>query len=105
MARCQWRLAEALLGVGDREQAAVAARLAYQTAVRLEATPLRAALEALARRARLDLREGVGRAPKAAGLTPRELEALRLLAAGRSNRQIAEHPGPIGGAAGHQLGD
>jgi DNA-binding CsgD family transcriptional regulator/tetratricopeptide (TPR) repeat protein len=89
-ARCQWRLAEALLGVGDREQAAAAARLAYQTVVRLGAAPLRAALEALARRARLDLGQGVGRAPKAAGLTPRELEVLRLLAAGRSNRQIAE---------------
>lgn len=90
VARCQWRLAEALLGAGDREQAAVAARAAYQTAVRVGAAPLRAALEALARRARLDLGEGVGRAPKAAGLTSRELEVLRLLAAGRSNRQIAE---------------
>ncbi len=90
VARCQWRLAEALLGVGDRDQATVAARAAYQTAVRLGAAPLRAALEALARRARLDLGQGVGRAPKAAGLTARELEVLRLLVAGRSNRQIAE---------------
>jgi DNA-binding CsgD family transcriptional regulator len=90
VARCQWRLAEALLGAGDRDQATVTARAAYQTAVRLEAAPLRAAMEALARRARLDLGEGVGRAPKAQGLTPRELEVLRLLATGRSNRQIAE---------------
>src|SRR6266498_3962327 len=90
VARCQWRLAEALLGAGDREQATEAARAAYQTAVRLGAAPLRAALEALARRARLDLGQGVGRAPKAAGLTARELEVLRLLVAGRSNRQIAE---------------
>jgi predicted ATPase/DNA-binding NarL/FixJ family response regulator len=90
VARCQWRLAEALLGVGDREQAAVAARAAYQTALRLEAEPLRKALAALARRARLDLGVGVPTQPSLAGLTPRELEVLRLLVEGRSNRQIAE---------------
>jgi DNA-binding CsgD family transcriptional regulator len=90
VARCQWRLAEALLGVGDRDQATVAARAAYETAVGLGAAPLRAALETLARRARLDLGGGVGRAPRAAGLTPRELEVLRLLVERRSNRQIAE---------------
>jgi DNA-binding NarL/FixJ family response regulator len=51
---------------------------------------LQAALEALARRGRLDL--GVGRPAerRLAGLTPRELEVLRLLVEGRSNRQIAE---------------
>jgi DNA-binding CsgD family transcriptional regulator len=90
VARCQWRLAEALLGVGQREQAIVAARAACQTAVRLGAVPLRAALEALGRRARLEVGGGVGPTPRAAGLTPRELEVLRLLMAGRSNRQIAE---------------
>jgi DNA-binding CsgD family transcriptional regulator/tetratricopeptide (TPR) repeat protein len=90
VARCRWRLAEALLGAGDREQATVAARAAHETAVRLGAEPLRAALEALARRGRLDL--GVGLPPEwgLAGLTPREVEVLRLLVEGRSNRQIAE---------------
>jgi DNA-binding CsgD family transcriptional regulator/tetratricopeptide (TPR) repeat protein len=90
VARCRWRLAEALLGAGEREQAAAAARAAYQTAVRLGAAPLRAALEALARRARLDLGKGVPQEPGRAGLTPRELEVLQLLVAGKSNRQIAE---------------
>jgi DNA-binding CsgD family transcriptional regulator len=90
VARCRWRLAEALLGAGDREHAAVAARAAYQTAVRLGAAPLRRALEALARRARLDLGEGLPQESGRAGLTPRELEVLGLLVAGRSNRQIAE---------------
>jgi len=90
VARCQWRLAEALLGVGDRKQAAAAARVAYQTAVRLQAEPLREALEALARRGRLEVGAHGGRG-NAAGLTPRELEVLRLLVEGRSNRQIAEH--------------
>ena len=90
-ARCRWRLAEAWLLEGDRDQAAVQARAAHEIAERLGAAPLLAALEALGRRARLDL--GVQPPPRpdgAAGLTPRELEVLRLVAAGRSNGQIAE---------------
>jgi hypothetical protein len=55
IARCQWRLAEALLGVGDRTQATATARAAYQTAVQLQSEPLRQAIEALAQRGRLDL--------------------------------------------------
>jgi DNA-binding NarL/FixJ family response regulator len=90
VARCQWRLAEALLTVGDREQAAAAARAAYQTALRLRAEPLRKALEALARRSRLVLGASMPSAERPAGLTPRELQVLRLLIEGRSNRQIAE---------------
>jgi hypothetical protein len=50
VARCQWRLAEALLSRGDREHATTAAKAAYQTAVGLGAQPLQSALEALARR-------------------------------------------------------
>jgi DNA-binding NarL/FixJ family response regulator len=90
MARCQWRLAEALLGSGQREQAVVAAREAYRTAVRLGAEPLQSELEVLGRRGRLDLGSGLPTEPKLAGLTPRELEILRFLVAGKSNRQIAE---------------
>jgi DNA-binding NarL/FixJ family response regulator len=90
VALCQWRLAEALLSTGDRDQATEAARAAYQTAVRLGAELLRGALEALARRGRLDLGAGVPTEHSLAGLTPRELEVLRLLVEGRSNRQIAE---------------
>jgi DNA-binding NarL/FixJ family response regulator len=90
MARCQWRLAEALLTAGQREQATDAARAAYQTAVQLGAEPLRGALQTLARRGRLDLGAGVPTEPTLAGLTRRELEVLRLLVEGRSNRQIAE---------------
>jgi DNA-binding CsgD family transcriptional regulator len=89
MAYARWRLAEAFLGNGDREQATAAAQAAYLTAVRLQAKPLREALEALARRARLDLGAGVPHEPGRAGLTPRELEVLGLLVAGKSNRQIA----------------
>ena len=90
VARCQWRLAEALVGAGDREQATTAARAAHATATGLGAAPLRAALEALARRGRLDLGVGLPAQRTLAGLTPRELEVLRLLVEGRSNRQIAE---------------
>jgi DNA-binding NarL/FixJ family response regulator len=90
VARCRWRLAEALLAAGEREQAAVAARVAYQTAIRLGAKPLQGALEAVARRGRLDLGAGLPAERGSAGLTPQELEVLRLLVEGRSNRQIAE---------------
>jgi len=86
-ARSRWRLAEALLGVGDRQQAGVAVRTAYKTAVRLQAEPLRTALEVLARRGRLDLSLPAERG--LAGLTPREQEVLQHLMEGRSNRQIA----------------
>jgi DNA-binding CsgD family transcriptional regulator len=90
VARCQWRLAEALLGAGDREQATAAVRAAHETAAKLRAAPLQAALEALARRGRLDLGARVPAERGLAGLTPREVEVLRLLVEGRSNRQIAE---------------
>jgi len=90
VARCQWRLAEALLGAGDREQATAAVRAAHETAAKLRAAPLQAALEALARRGRLDLGAGLPVDRALAGLTPREVEVLRLLVEGRSNRQIAE---------------
>jgi DNA-binding CsgD family transcriptional regulator/tetratricopeptide (TPR) repeat protein len=90
VARCQWRLAEALLGDGDREQATAAARAAHEIAMRLGAERLRGGLEALARRGRLDLGAGLSAERGLAGLTPREVEVLRLLVEGRSNRQIAE---------------
>jgi DNA-binding CsgD family transcriptional regulator len=90
VARCQWRLAEALAGAGDRVRAAAVARAAHGTATRLGAATLRAALEALARRGHLDIGAGRPARRSLAGLTPRELEVLRLLVEGRSNRQIAE---------------
>ena len=85
----RWR-AEALAATGDREQATAAARAARATATRLGAAPLQAELEALARRGRLDLGVRLPAPRTLAGLTPRELEVLRLLVEGRSNRQIAE---------------
>jgi DNA-binding CsgD family transcriptional regulator len=91
VARSRWRLAEALLQGGRREEAEAQARAAHELAEGLGAAPLLAALDALARRGRLDLGGPAAPAPDdGAGLTPRELEVLRLVAAGRSNGQIAE---------------
>jgi DNA-binding CsgD family transcriptional regulator len=89
-ARCRWRLAEAWLLEGDRDQAAEAALAAHEIAGRLGAGPLLAALEDLGRRGRLDLGGQQPQPGAAPALTPRELEVLRLVAAGRSNGQIAE---------------
>jgi DNA-binding CsgD family transcriptional regulator len=87
-ARSRWRLAEALLGNDDREAASAEARAAHEVAVRLGAEPLRRAVEALARRGRLELPGGPRPADPDTVLTPREAEVLALLAKGRTNRQI-----------------
>jgi DNA-binding CsgD family transcriptional regulator/tetratricopeptide (TPR) repeat protein len=89
-ARSRWRLAEALLATSRREEAGAHARAAHTTAVGLRAAPLRQEIEALARRGRLELGGETASIGGAAGLTARELEVLRLVAAGRSNQQIAD---------------
>ena len=87
-ARCRWRLAEALLGAGRRDEATVEVAAAYGVAVRLGATPLREALEALARRGRLDAGLPVPVRSELTPLTAREGDVLALLARGQTNRQI-----------------
>ena len=94
VAYARFRGAEAVLaGRGDR--AAVARELGAATAIaaRLEAEPLANLVHALARQARIPLpgAAGKGQAPEANhGLTAREAEVLRLVAAGRTNQQIAD---------------
>jgi DNA-binding NarL/FixJ family response regulator len=109
-ARARARAAEAILLVrGPRDTATSLLREAYAGALALKAAPLQAALEAIAGRARIDLvapaaplsrseRRAVPDGEAAAsrgpaeilGLSAREWEVLELVAAGRSNGEIAE---------------
>ena len=82
--------AEAALADGDRDAAAERLRRAAPLADRLRAGPLGGEIAGLARRARISLAVGpVESGPDRLGLTEREFEVLRLVAAGRSNREIA----------------
>jgi DNA-binding CsgD family transcriptional regulator len=94
-AYARWREAEALLASGgDRADVEVLVREAHALVEELGARPLREELEALARRARIELAQSgaAEQAPNAAierlELTPRELDVLGLLAGGLTNREI-----------------
>ncbi|WP_026928788.1 helix-turn-helix transcriptional regulator [Glycomyces tenuis] len=85
-AYARWRLAEALLargGAEDRAEAGERLAAAKDTAERLGAKPLLDRVSALSARARLDIAS-----PAAGPLTPRELDVLRQVAKGLTNRQI-----------------
>jgi hypothetical protein len=65
VAYARWRQAEALLGAqGERADATALIEQAYTTARDLQARPLLEQIEALARRARIDLRDGPSSASK-----------------------------------------
>ncbi|MFI6641070.1 AAA family ATPase [Streptomyces sp. NPDC050504] len=93
-----YRWAEALLAAsGDRATAAGLLRRGHAAAVELGARLLAEDVALLATRARVDLADpgepgtdGGGHTPESLGLTPREQDVLRLVAEGRSNRQIAQ---------------
>jgi DNA-binding NarL/FixJ family response regulator len=89
IARTRWRLAEALAEAGRRDEANEQWRQAAQIADRLAARPLRRALDDLARRARIGTAPDLPDGAVLVALTSREREVLRLIAAGRSNREIA----------------
>jgi DNA-binding CsgD family transcriptional regulator len=88
-ARALWHAAEAALAGGDREGAAARLRTAAGLAGDLGAEPLAQQIALLARRGGIVLGASAAPGDSPAGLTARELEVLRLVAAGRSNREIA----------------
>ncbi|MFD5492732.1 AAA family ATPase [Streptomyces sp. NPDC001812] len=101
LARARFRLAEALLASGagedERARATELLRLSGAVAEHLGAAPLARSVAQLARRARL-APATAAREPAPAstdpadalGLTGRERDVLRLVAAGHTNRRIAE---------------
>jgi DNA-binding NarL/FixJ family response regulator len=74
-ARVRVRIGDACRALGDSDSAALEHEAARETFTRLGARP--------------DLERLDGRAAPSDGLTPREVEVLRLVAAGHTNRVIA----------------
>lgn len=90
-AYCQVRSGAAQIAAGKRSGGGAEIRRAIETAGKTGATALISDIENIASRARVRLNdEGRGVVPVAPhGLTDREIEVLRLVASGHSNRQIA----------------
>ena len=104
VAYTRWREADAVARRHERsEQAITAVRRAHRLAIRLGASVLASEVAELARWYRIDLSAPATESPSAPeagsataaaiedmGLTPRELEVLAGLAAGQTNRELAD---------------
>jgi DNA-binding CsgD family transcriptional regulator/tetratricopeptide (TPR) repeat protein len=88
-ARALLAAAHAAVSGGDRDAAGERLRQALPLATSLGATPLAEQITTLARRLGVPLTDEPAASP-VLGLTDREHEVLRLVAAGRSNKEIAE---------------
>ena len=88
LAHALLRAAQAAMDCGDRDGAAERLARAAPLADGLGAGPLREQIGSLARRARLGV-PAAGQPPELLGLTAREIQVLRLVATGCSNRDIA----------------
>jgi DNA-binding NarL/FixJ family response regulator len=84
------RGAGAAVAAGARDDASALLGRAVSLTDRLGAKPLRAEIDRLARRSRLTVAGAASAGRPALGLTAREQQVLRLVAEGRSNRDIAE---------------
>ncbi|MEV4235707.1 AAA family ATPase [Nocardia sp. NPDC049737] len=104
LARSLLSAAEAELAVGNRAAAREPLREAAELAADLGATRLANAAQQVAERARVVLQvarpEPATGLPRTFGLTPREIDVLRLVAQGLSNRQIAAELFISGNTAG-----
>jgi LuxR family transcriptional regulator, maltose regulon positive regulatory protein len=88
-AQARLELARTVLALDDHEEAQRQAQKATETFTRLGAAAAKARAAALLRQAKNVAHGKSGRTPNPANLTPRELEVLRLLAAGHSNQEIS----------------
>jgi DNA-binding NarL/FixJ family response regulator len=89
-AHARLREARAAFACGDRDRARAALHEAADVADALGAVSVRILVDDLARRARVAAQAPRRTNPDPEELTPRELEVLRLLADGLTNRGIAE---------------
>ncbi len=85
----QYRHAEALVAVGDRDEATDRLAGLYDLATDLPSSWLGDWVTSLVRRARLRV-DGISHSAGDLGLTPREVDVLQLVAAGQTNREIAD---------------
>jgi ATP/maltotriose-dependent transcriptional regulator MalT len=92
-ARARIELATVLMALGRTDAAQQQATVADQAFARFGALRDRERAAALIRSIKVSRRDGNGKSPSALGLTKREVEILRLVAQGQSDKEIANSLG------------